>query len=114
LPEDGDVSDDDDDEVQIGGATQDFKCPLTLRLMEDALTSRVCKHSFSTAAIHEFLKRGPQKCPASGCQHRISKADLYEDKALRIRVRAAQRRAEMRQNEAGDAAGVDAVEVDSD
>jgi SUMO ligase MMS21 Smc5/6 complex component len=112
LTEEADESDDDDD-VEIGGATQDFKCPLTLRLLEDPLTSRPCNHSYSAAAIREFLKKGPQACPVSGCQHRISRDELFEDKGLRGRVRAAQRREEMRANE--EAAGaVDAVDVDSE
>ncbi len=38
--EDGDDSDDDDD-VQIGGVTQDYKCPLSLTILEDPLTSCV-------------------------------------------------------------------------
>ena len=38
LSEPGDVSDDDDD-VEIGGVTQDYKCPLTLTPLQDPLTS---------------------------------------------------------------------------
>jgi E3 SUMO-protein ligase NSE2 len=38
LTEDGDVSDD-DDELEVGGVTQDYKCPLTLTLLEEPVTS---------------------------------------------------------------------------
>ena len=40
LIEDGDDSDDEDD-VQIGGITQDYKCPLTLTHLVNPLTSYV-------------------------------------------------------------------------
>ena len=38
LLESGDDSDDDDD-VQVGGVTQDYKCPITLTMLVDPLTS---------------------------------------------------------------------------
>ncbi|PCH40098.1 hypothetical protein WOLCODRAFT_98254, partial [Wolfiporia cocos MD-104 SS10] len=76
--EDGDESDDDED-VVVGGVTQDYKCPLTLMPIVDPLTSEPCGHSFSAAAIREFL--GPhriakKKCPASGCNKYICLNDL--------------------------------------
>jgi hypothetical protein len=37
LPEDGDDSEDDD--VEIGGVTQDHKCPLTLTILVDPMTA---------------------------------------------------------------------------
>ena len=37
--EDGDDSDDDD--LEVGGITQDYKCPLTLRTLENPVTSYV-------------------------------------------------------------------------
>lgn len=40
IAESGDDSDDEDD-VQIGGVTQDYKCPLTLTIFVDPLTSCV-------------------------------------------------------------------------
>lgn len=38
LAEEGDDSDDDDD-VQVGGVTQDYRCPITLTILVDPLTS---------------------------------------------------------------------------
>lgn len=46
IPEDGDDSDDDDD-VQIGGVTQDYKCPLSLTILVDPLTSCVTAQMLS-------------------------------------------------------------------
>lgn len=40
--EDGDENDDDsDDDLQIGGATQNFRCPLTTNILEDPITKYV-------------------------------------------------------------------------
>ena len=40
FTEDGDPSDD-EDELEVGGVTQDFKCPITLVVLEDPMTSYV-------------------------------------------------------------------------
>ena len=39
FTEDGDESDDED--IEVGGVTQDYKCPLTLTTLVDPLTSYV-------------------------------------------------------------------------
>lgn len=36
--EDGDESDDDDD-IQVGGVTQDYKCPISLTMFVNPMTS---------------------------------------------------------------------------
>lgn len=41
LSEPGDMSDDEDSDVEVGGVTQDYKCPLTLTPLQDPLTSCV-------------------------------------------------------------------------
>ena len=38
LLEDGDASDDDDD-LEVGGVTQDYKCPISLTILVKPLTS---------------------------------------------------------------------------
>jgi hypothetical protein len=38
VSEDGDDSDADDD-LEVGGMTQDYKCPLTLTLLVDPMTA---------------------------------------------------------------------------
>ncbi|KDQ62282.1 hypothetical protein JAAARDRAFT_95963, partial [Jaapia argillacea MUCL 33604] len=96
LPkEDGDVSDDDD--IEIGGMTQDYRCPLTLTTFVNPMTSQVCGHSFSGDAIKEFFKHNrtvPKPCPASGCRKSFTLADLKVDKDLERRAKAAARRAQ--------------------
>ncbi|KAH0831931.1 zinc-finger of the MIZ type in Nse subunit-domain-containing protein [Lanmaoa asiatica] len=98
--EDGDSSGEDDD-LEVGGVTQDYKCPITLMVLEDPMTSTVCGHSYSRAAIQEFLKRAQygKPCPASGCNKRITMDDLKADKALEKRVKIAARRQQRREEE---------------
>ncbi|EMD39937.1 hypothetical protein CERSUDRAFT_132615 [Gelatoporia subvermispora B] len=102
LPrEEGDDSDDDED-VLVGGVTQDFKCPLTLTLLQDPVTSSVCGHSFSAVAIKEYLKynrTAKKQCPASGCKQYISLGDLEPDKDLAKKVKDAARRQRMRDSD---------------
>jgi len=38
FSEDGDLSDDDDD-LEVGGVTQDYKCPLSLTTIVDPMTA---------------------------------------------------------------------------
>jgi len=65
-------------------------------LNRDTNSRKPCKHSFSGPAIREYLSRGMKKCPAAGCNKRITLADLKEDKALERRVKEHARRAAMR------------------
>jgi len=101
--EDGDESDDDD--IQVGGVTQDFKCPLSLTYFVDPLTSKPCKHSFSAVHIREFLgtrRSVKKKCPASGCNMMICLDDLEPDADLAKKVRVHKRREEERQRDSED------------
>ncbi|KAI0320149.1 zinc-finger of the MIZ type in Nse subunit-domain-containing protein [Amylostereum chailletii] len=102
LPkEDGDDSDDDDD-IQVGGVALDLKCPLTLTWLAHPVTSTVCKHSFSGAAIQDML--GPNKytkkmCPAAGCKKMVCLNDFKPDKDLERKVKNAERRRARREEE---------------
>ncbi|KAF9565685.1 hypothetical protein CPC08DRAFT_782326 [Agrocybe pediades] len=89
----GEESDDDDD-LEIGGATQDYRCPLSLTLLEKPMTSRICGHSFSADAIREHCRPPNQlhKCPASGCNKSFRLSDCVFDKALEKKVKNIRRR----------------------
>lgn len=115
FAEDGD-DDSDDDEIEIGGATQNFTCPLTLTMLEEPMTSKACKHSYSKAAIFEYLGTSVmgKKCPASGCQQTISRNTLREDPKLGRRVRDAARRQEARKEKQAAETEQDALEIDVD
>ncbi|KAI0354964.1 hypothetical protein OH77DRAFT_375203 [Trametes cingulata] len=102
--EEGDVSDD-EDELQIGGVTQDYKCPLSLTILVDPLTSKLCGHSYSAEAIKDYLghsRARRKECPATGCKKQISLADLEPDKELARRAREAARRERAREEDADD------------
>ncbi|PFH53946.1 hypothetical protein AMATHDRAFT_72968 [Amanita thiersii Skay4041] len=101
--ENGDESDDDDDDLEVGGTTQDYKCPLSLRPLEDPVTSSICGHSFSAETIRSFFKGTELKrCPASGCVKSFRLSDCRPDKELAKKVKAWLRR-NRRANENSDA-----------
>ncbi|CAK5284240.1 unnamed protein product [Mycena citricolor] len=90
--EDGDESDDDDD-VVIGGVTQDFRCPLSLTLLEDPMTSTVCHHSFSGAAVRAMFRTSTRlKCPTAGCSQSFTLAQCIPDPNLARKVKAFEKR----------------------
>ncbi|KAF8326967.1 zinc-finger of the MIZ type in Nse subunit-domain-containing protein [Cantharellus anzutake] len=88
--EEGDEEDEDD--FEVGGTTQDLKCPLSLTLFEDPVTAKKCKHSFSKKSINEYLHGRPKECPATGCHEIISPHDLEVNRGLEFRVKARIRR----------------------
>lgn len=120
--EDGDDSDEDED-IVMGGVTQDYKCPLSLTIMVDPLTSYVlltpisspysaantvsrktCGHSFSSEAIRQYLGNSltnRKKCPTTGCNKVISLDDFRADRELAKKAREAARRERMREEEEG-------------
>ncbi|KAF5360750.1 hypothetical protein D9756_004758 [Leucocoprinus leucothites] len=96
LPrEQGDNSDEDDD-LEVGGVSQNYLCPVTLTLLDDPYTSSVCGHSFSAAAIRSTF-RSPSalnKCPAAGCNKSFRLVDCKPNKDLAKKVKAYKRRME--------------------
>ncbi|KZV61114.1 hypothetical protein PENSPDRAFT_659116 [Peniophora sp. CONT] len=93
--EEGDGSDDDDDDIQVGGVVKDLKCPITLTLMVEPYTSEVCNHSYSKAAIWDFLGQNASvysKKPCPACNRMICKKDLYFDKDLEAKIKRQMRR----------------------
>lgn len=112
--------DEETDEVAIfGGATQNYKCPITLMVMVNPMkryvlifhlsilskptltppltSSTVCRHSYERDAIFEYLGSATKPCPA-GCQSKLNKRQLVEDaeltKACRMYARRKERRRE--------------------
>lgn len=103
LPqESGDISD--DDELEVGGVTQNYTCPITLTPLVDPLTSSVCGHSFSAEAIRQTFSTGhpTKKCPATGCNKSFSLSQCNLNKDLAKKVKAWQRRSQ-RTEEGSDA-----------
>ncbi|CAE6394553.1 unnamed protein product [Rhizoctonia solani] len=101
LPREEGDPEDSDDEMEVGGVTQDYKCPLTLQIYDDPLISTVCGHAFSADAIRAYVRTN-NKCPAQGCNAQISLAVLKEDKVLQKKARAAKRRAAREESESAE------------
>ncbi|KAL4073236.1 hypothetical protein V8B97DRAFT_203425 [Scleroderma yunnanense] len=103
--EDGDASDDEAD-LEIGGVTQDYKCPITLTTLVNPMTSKICGHSFSGATIQEYLKKARTdgiSCPAAGCTKRLTMAVLQRDKDLEKKVKLAERKRQRQEEDSDDA-----------
>ncbi|PWY97317.1 hypothetical protein BCV70DRAFT_239622 [Testicularia cyperi] len=93
--ENGDEADS-DDEIVAGGVTQNFRCPITTNLLEDPWTNTACKHSYSGAAILEFIQTN-NTCPAASCVARVTRSTIGPDPQLKKKVAAFKRREEERQ-----------------
>lgn len=50
-------SDNDRQDVVVGQVDKSLKCPLTKVYFEEPVTSKVCKHSYSRAAIIAHIKQ---------------------------------------------------------
>ncbi|KAG0260564.1 hypothetical protein DFQ27_003462 [Actinomortierella ambigua] len=76
---------DDDDGLEMIGAEESFKCPLTTLYLEDPYTSVICKHSYSKEALIAHL-RSSRICPVQGCSRPLSMQDVQPNRALARRV----------------------------
>ena len=66
------------------------------------LPSKLCGHSYSSAAIREYLRGGRQQCPATGCNKQLVLSDLEVDKGLAKRAKEAARRERARDEDDDD------------
>lgn len=95
---------DEDDDIAVGGVKEDFKCPLTMALLDCPVTSAGCGHSYSKDAISGYLeqcqrRRERPQCPRAGCEKTISASTLRDDRDLEKRVRRHKRRLEQREEQ---------------
>ncbi|ORE05137.1 hypothetical protein BCV72DRAFT_250781 [Rhizopus microsporus var. microsporus] len=86
----------DDEEIVMGPTKLSFKCPITTSWLEQPMTSRVCKHSFTKSAITQLIRinHGAVTCPVSGCNKYIRMDILYDDELLADKVKRAKEKAE--------------------
>ncbi|KAI3607520.1 hypothetical protein WG66_005004 [Moniliophthora roreri] len=79
-------------------------CPLTLRQLENPVTSKVCGHSFSREALKQLFAnhRGAKMCPASGCNRSFTYNDCKPDNKLAQRMRIYIRRQQSASQNAND------------
>jgi E3 SUMO-protein ligase NSE2 len=67
-----------EDDIVMGARQVQLRCPLTMDLFEEPVTSKVCKHSFSKKAILQLIQRSPFKsidCPIAGTKDYCSNAE---------------------------------------
>ena len=77
---DGPGEADEDDELQIAGAKESFRCPLSLQIMQEPYSSHKCRHSFEKKSIIEYIgKQGSVQCPQSGCAQVSPRCPLQSD-----------------------------------
>ncbi|PBP17744.1 hypothetical protein BUE80_DR011301 [Diplocarpon rosae] len=87
--------DDSDDEIEMVGATVNYKCPLTFLYIKEPLKSTVCNHVFEKKAIVDYVNQSGAhftnqnqgnrisektvECPQTGCDKRVGLHNLEED-----------------------------------
>ncbi|KAI3398987.1 hypothetical protein diail_8014 [Diaporthe ilicicola] len=93
----GDEEDSDEDEdIRIASEKRSFRCPLSLTVIQEPYTCRLCKHSFEKSSITEYIAGGNgrgrvAKCPVPGCHvEAMSLKDLYFDDALLRKIKRAE------------------------
>lgn len=117
IPAEPGDNDDDDDELEIGGARIDYKCPITATLLVDPVVNNTCGHAYSREAVHEYIRTARQeqrsaKCPAAGCTATVSERSLQEAPTLRRRVERHERQLLRREEQRRGAALASAAVLD--
>ncbi|RKF83398.1 putative transcription factor c2h2 [Golovinomyces cichoracearum] len=97
-----------DDEIEMTGATANLKCSFTLQYFEEPYSNKKCKHTYEKSAILDYLntegavpsqggRRGrPQgskkiTCPTPGCSVTLELEDFFLDERVKQQVIKAKR-----------------------
>ncbi|CAG8788308.1 1587_t:CDS:2 [Gigaspora margarita] len=77
-----------DDEIVMGKQKESLYCPITTLLLEEPVTSNVCKHTFSKDAIMQLIRRNMNSvpCPMTGCDKYIMEHNLQPNKRIERKV----------------------------
>jgi hypothetical protein len=100
LGEDQGKEDDDIAVLPMENGEQSLKCPLTATLMENPVKNKICKHTYSRAAIMQHIAASARNCvcPVAGCQNRnVTASQLEEDKLMETLVRRFKTRQQLSQ-----------------
>ncbi|CAG8510851.1 9781_t:CDS:10 [Funneliformis mosseae] len=90
-----------DDDLVVGPQKESLHCPITTLLLDNPVTSELCKHTFSKDAIMQLMSRNGNviSCPIPGCDKQIMEHNLKENKRL---VRKVVEHVKMMENEMDD------------
>ncbi|KAI9324167.1 hypothetical protein DFJ73DRAFT_873865 [Zopfochytrium polystomum] len=100
--------DGEDSDIAVVDEHESFNCPITTAPMTDPYTSKLCKHSYSSAVV-ELLRRdrdGRIECPVAGCNKYVRMSDLFKNKALAKKIERHNRKREIREAEEDDGGAV--------
>ncbi|KAK0647313.1 hypothetical protein DIS24_g7893 [Lasiodiplodia hormozganensis] len=103
--------DDSDDDIAVAFERISTKCPLTLKELQDPITSTKCPHTFEREAVMELLlqshfftggsnRRGARdglrtvQCPVPGCDQMLTQNDLRPNPSLIRKIQRIQKRRE--------------------
>ncbi|PHH52556.1 hypothetical protein CFIMG_005832RA [Ceratocystis fimbriata CBS 114723] len=85
-----------DDELVIQRVKQDFKCPLSLRELENPYGTSKCIHVFEKEAIFAYVAQSggnaTVQCPQSGCSATFTRSDLIPNQEVLIQLERRKRR----------------------
>jgi len=81
----------DEEDIVVGGAVLQLRCPLTAHLLQDPVVNTTCQHAYSREAISLYMsenrtRSGSVQCPATGCTASVTRSTLQDAPALKRRV----------------------------
>lgn len=95
---------DEEDDIEIGGVTQTYRCPITGGVFKDAAKSTSCGHYYEYEAIIQHItatarRGGSAKCPQFGCSQVLTRASIVKDPGMQRRAVAFLAREEKKRDE---------------
>jgi hypothetical protein len=89
----GNGDDDDDDDVQVefsnNESSNEYKCPITGRYMEDPMRNTVCGHVYDFGGIKFYMgSKRSKHCPVPGCANRqVTMSQIEQDVEMQLKVK---------------------------
>lgn len=92
-PEDPLPDENDDDDLHVEGGKIDLRCPITLKLFENPLTSTECHHTFDQEGVEGtwISQQDIHSCPIPGCSKALRRTDFQPDRLMNLRVKCYKR-----------------------
>jgi Zinc-finger of the MIZ type in Nse subunit len=79
--------DEDEDIIEAGAVVSDT-CPLTMEELQDPVKCQQCNHTYSRAAIVNYIgRRHGRECPVAACHVVVSVSQLVPDREAIVRLK---------------------------